>query len=78
MQSLHGKSYDATEEKLRMQIFSANMDKISRHNARYMKGEVTYSMGMNQFGDLVSHFIILSRGLNRDWKYYVKLEYFQY
>merc|ERR1712131_523245 len=37
-----------------MQIFSANMDKISRHNARYMKGEVTYSMGMNQFGDLTT------------------------
>merc|ERR1712243_299802 len=52
--SLHGKSYDATEEKLRMQIFSANMDRISRHNARYMKGEVTYSMGMNQFGDLTT------------------------
>merc|ERR1712116_104281 len=27
--SLHGKSYDATEEKLRMQIFSANMDMIN-------------------------------------------------
>jgi len=52
--SLHGKSYDATEEKLRMQIFSANMDRISRHNARYMKGEVSYSMGMNQFGDLTT------------------------
>merc|ERR1711928_197755 len=37
-----------------MQIFSANMDMISRHNARYMKGEVTYSMGMNQFGDLTT------------------------
>merc|ERR1712135_164377 len=37
-----------------MQIFSANMDRISRHNARYMKGEVTYSMGMNQFGDLTT------------------------
>merc|ERR1712116_51400 len=52
--SLHGKSYDATEEKLRIQIFSANMDRISRHNARYMKGEVSYSMGMNQFGDLTT------------------------
>merc|ERR1712136_61652 len=31
-----------------MQIFSANMDRISRHNARYMKGEVTYSMGIQQ------------------------------
>merc|ERR1712235_35791 len=37
-----------------MQIFSANIDRISRHNARYMKGEVTYSMGMNQFGDLTT------------------------
>merc|ERR1711928_146822 len=37
-----------------MQIFSANMDMISRHNARYMKGEVTYSMGMNRFGDLTT------------------------
>jgi hypothetical protein len=30
-----------------------NRHKIARHNARFQKGEVTYSMEMNHFGDLV-------------------------
>lgn len=30
-----------------------NRHKIARHNARFQKGEVTFSMEMNHFGDLV-------------------------
>ena len=55
-QSTHGKSYSLSEEQHRMQIFSKNREEIANHNTRFVKGEVTYSMGLNQFSDLVRKF----------------------
>jgi len=52
--STHGKSYSLSEEQHRMQIFSKNREEIANHNARFVKGEVTYSMGLNQFSDLTA------------------------
>merc|ERR1711928_116202 len=48
----HGKTYAAAEEELRMTIYLQNRDMIAAHNARFEKGEVSYSMKMNQFGDM--------------------------
>merc|ERR1712004_424670 len=49
----HGKTYAAAEEELRMTIYLQNRDMIAAHNARFEKGEVSYSMKMNQFGDML-------------------------
>lgn len=36
-----------------MKVYLENRHKIAKHNARYEKGEVTFKMDMNHFGDLV-------------------------
>merc|ERR1712137_15505 len=36
-----------------MTIYLQNRDMIAAHNARFEKGEVSYSMKMNQFGDML-------------------------
>jgi C1A family cysteine protease len=55
----HEKSYDAEEFFPRYNIFKANVDKIHRHNL----GDHTYSMAMNQFGDLTaSEFVATHTG----------------
>lgn len=53
------------EEKLRMQIFMENQLKIVKYNKRYGKGEVSYKLAMNKFGDL-SHpeFVARMNGFN--------------
>ncbi|CAH0545783.1 unnamed protein product [Brassicogethes aeneus] len=49
----HKKAYRSLiEERLRYQIFSDNLDKINNHNAKFAKGETTYTMGVNQFADM--------------------------
>jgi len=46
----HEKSYDAEEFFYRFNVFKANVDKIHEHNL----GDHTYTMAMNQFGDLTA------------------------
>ncbi|XP_067006619.1 cathepsin L1 [Anabrus simplex] len=62
----HGKKYSsAAEEELRMKIYMENKQKIAEHNAKYAKGEVTYSMAMNHFGDLRhNEFVRMVNGYN--------------
>jgi cathepsin L len=49
----HNKEYSSPIEEIRRQlIFKDNVAKIAEHNAKYNKGEVTYSKAMNQFGDM--------------------------
>ncbi|XP_065226774.1 digestive cysteine proteinase 3-like [Planococcus citri] len=43
---------NATEEIIRKQIFINNTQMIKEHNAKFETGNVTFKMGMNQFGDL--------------------------
>ena len=50
----HGKNYTVVEDIIRLEIFLKNVEKIAEHNLRYEKGEVSYFLGMNQYGDLVS------------------------
>merc|ERR550534_3331518 len=35
-----------------MEIFLQNLERIAEHNIRYRNGEVTYTLGMNRFGDM--------------------------
>jgi len=52
--ALHGKTYATREELvLRRSIFAANMAKISEHNAEAAAGKHTWTMGPNQFTDLM-------------------------
>lgn len=54
----HGKTYENnTEEDYRMQVYLENLHKIEEHNKRYAEGEVSFELGMNEFGDLVNIFI---------------------
>lgn len=49
----HGKNYrDPNEELLRLKIYQSNLDEIKEHNRMYEQGLVTYSLQMNEFGDL--------------------------
>ncbi|KAJ3641087.1 hypothetical protein Zmor_027607 [Zophobas morio] len=49
----HKKQYsNPLEEVRRLAIFKDNLAQIEEHNAKYAKGEVTYSKAINQFGDL--------------------------
>lgn len=48
----YGKTYTGDAEALRFQIFQSNMNLINAHNALYEAGEKTYTLGMNQFGDM--------------------------
>ncbi|XP_044264522.1 digestive cysteine proteinase 1-like [Tribolium madens] len=51
--SKYGKTYaDANEENFRKQLFAKNLEKIEEHNKKYEQGQVTYTMGVNQFSDL--------------------------
>lgn len=50
----HKKNYEPEEDTKRFEIFKTNLQRIVEHNDKYAKGEVTYSMGINQFTDKTS------------------------
>lgn len=50
----HKKSYKSDhEEKLRFEIFRDNKHKIAKHNQRFLNGDVSYSVDVNKFADLL-------------------------
>jgi C1A family cysteine protease len=50
----YNKSYfDDRDESYRQMVFTANMRKIRQHNAEHAEGKHTYTMAMNEFGDLL-------------------------
>jgi len=51
----HRKSYSESEEKFRMQVFLDNHHGIAQHNTRHKNGEVSYTLAMNKYGDLLHH-----------------------
>jgi len=55
----HGKSYSESENEFRMKVFLENREKVAEHNARFAKGEETFTLAMNKFGDLVSQLLVL-------------------
>lgn len=49
-----GKKYsNEDEENLRKNIFSERLEEFNAHNRRYKDGHTTYTMGINQFTDIV-------------------------
>jgi len=64
---LHAKSYDGPQvESFRKKIFLQNSHLIARHNVRHAKGEVSYRLKMNEFGDMLHHeFVSRMNGLLR-------------
>jgi len=53
---IHSKGYDnGMEEKFRMKIYMENKKRIAKHNAKAAKGEYSYHLAMNEFGDLLHH-----------------------
>lgn len=67
MQLEHSKNYETdTEESFRMKIFKENKHKIAIHNQLYQKGQRSYKLALNRFGDLLHHeFIGHMNGFNR-------------
>ncbi|KAK3857557.1 hypothetical protein Pcinc_036199 [Petrolisthes cinctipes] len=54
-QEHYGKRYANTaEERYRESVFQQNQQFISDHNAKFENGEVTYTLAMNQFGDMTT------------------------
>lgn len=50
-QTEHNKTYESEEDAKRFEIFKVNVVRIIEHNDKFSRGEVTYSMGINQFTD---------------------------
>merc|ERR1719378_1555473 len=42
-----------------MKVFLENREKVAEHNARFAKGEETFTLAMNKFGDLLTHELLL-------------------
>ncbi|KAK7604872.1 hypothetical protein V9T40_006058 [Parthenolecanium corni] len=52
----YSKTYEnENEENFRMQVYINNSIYINEHNERYAKGQVSFELGMNHFGDLLPH-----------------------
>lgn len=49
----HGKIYTKSEDAMRKDIFIKNLAKIDANNVLFLKGNVTYELGMNKFADWV-------------------------
>ncbi|XP_063592112.1 procathepsin L-like [Penaeus indicus] len=51
----HGRHYASPqEERYRLSVFEQNQQFIDDHNSRFENGEVTFTLQMNQFGDMTS------------------------
>ncbi|XP_064122849.1 digestive cysteine proteinase 2-like [Macrobrachium nipponense] len=63
----HGKAYsNAKEELYRKTIFENHLKNIEAHNERFQKGEVTFDLAMNRFGDMTTEeFVAQMTGLKK-------------
>ncbi|XP_060702242.1 procathepsin L-like [Hemiscyllium ocellatum] len=52
--SQHGKQYTKDEENYRRMIWEDNMKFIEQHNLEYSMGKHTFTVGMNQLGDMTN------------------------
>ncbi|KAG8293399.1 Cathepsin L [Homalodisca vitripennis] len=63
----HNKTYSTDmEEKFRMKIFMDNKNKIAKHNTRFERGQVSFKLAMNHYGDMLHHeFVSTVNGFRR-------------
>ncbi|XP_028134129.1 protein CTLA-2-alpha [Diabrotica virgifera virgifera] len=61
----YNRNYDAQEDATRFAIFKTNYDQIEAHNKKFEAGEVTWSMGLNQFADRTPEELKHLHGLRR-------------
>ncbi|XP_045606343.1 digestive cysteine proteinase 3 [Procambarus clarkii] len=63
----YGRKYvDLEEELFRKQLFTENQQKIEEFNKRFENGEVTFTVKMNQFGDMTTQeFNAVMKGLKK-------------
>ncbi|XP_063614907.1 procathepsin L-like [Penaeus indicus] len=55
----HGRHYASVqEERYRQSVFEQNQQFIDDHNARFENGEITFTLQMNQFGDMTTEEIV--------------------
>merc|ERR1712071_300208 len=54
----HTKSYSDFEDKFRLKVYLENRHKIARHNTRNQFGDVSYTLAMNKYGDLLHHELV--------------------
>lgn len=45
------RNFTATEEAERFEIFKRQVKEVEEHNKKFEKGEVSWTMGINQFSD---------------------------
>merc|ERR1712071_742361 len=57
-----------------MQVFLDNRQGIARHNTRHLNGEVSYTLAMNKYGDLIGNSVTFMKPanielpVNVDWR----------
>lgn len=59
---------DADHESSKRAIFTEGKKKVAEHNQKHEKGEVTYTMGINQFTDMTEDEMKCMRGHGPRWK----------
>merc|ERR1712223_804074 len=66
----HNKVYkNEHEEKFRMKIFMENKHQIAQHNILYHQNKTSYTMKINEYGDLLPHeFSAMMNGYREDLK----------
>lgn len=62
LQEAYDKVYEREEEGIRMGIFTRKIQQIRAHNELFKQGKVTFTLGVNQFADMVSSVRQLVRG----------------
>ncbi|KAG8185610.1 hypothetical protein JTE90_023309 [Oedothorax gibbosus] len=62
------KIYEEVEDAFRLKIFMENKHKIAKHNILVSQGKKSYTLQMNQFGDLLHHeFVSMMNGFQRNY-----------
>jgi len=65
---LYEREYSALEESFRKKIYVNNLKMIHEHNKDAKTGKHTYTLGMNEYGDMLHHeFISVMNGFKKDY-----------
>ncbi|KAK8754236.1 hypothetical protein OTU49_015088 [Cherax quadricarinatus] len=71
----HGRHYlDVREERYRQCVFEKNQQFINDFNEKFERGEVTYSLKMNQFGDMTNEEFNAMKGSRRTPRYVLSMK----